>query len=261
MALALLLSANDDGGPGVSNRCGSRLIRECSPWVRCYACNQRAFVGRIGPRIRSSTRPDPRNGVADLLPRHPVGGSSRDNKLGSCRPPLRCGQRCGAAVLGHLTATRPRWSRAWNTAQGVTSCPRSVRSPATTMAPTPAPSKPSQSTPRRASSPAILPPTATRRPTCGWCLGRRDRCRLAPDLEGEPHLPLGQARRSVVHRPHLRQPLRRRERRICPDLVALISTRGAPPNSRAPRNSPRYYAEQYRRQSPGKPQLSTPDSA
>ena len=29
-------------------------------------------------------------------------------------------------------------------------------------------------------------------------LRRRDRCRLAPDLEGGPHLPLGQARRSLA---------------------------------------------------------------
>jgi hypothetical protein len=126
------------------------------------------LAGRIGPRMRSSTRPRPRNGVADLLPRRPAGGSSRDNKLGSCRPPLRCGQRCGSAVPGLLIATRPRWSRAWNTAKGVTSCPRSARSPAATMAPTPAPSRPSRSTPRRASSPAIPPPPATKRPTSVW---------------------------------------------------------------------------------------------
>ena len=55
-------------------------------------------------------------------------------------------------------------------------------------------------------------------------LRRRDRCRLAPDLEGQPLLPLGQARRSVLHCAHLRQPLRRRRWRVCADLVALTDT-------------------------------------
>ena len=54
-------------------------------------------------------------------------------------------------------------------------------------------------------------------------LRRRDRCLVARDLEGEPHLPLGQTRRSQLHRPHLRQPLRGRRWRIRADLVALIS--------------------------------------
>jgi len=36
--------------------------------------------------------------------------------------------------------------------------------------------------------------------------------------------PLGQARRSVLHCAHLRQPLRRRRWRVCADLVALTDT-------------------------------------
>ena len=78
-------------------------------------------------------------------------------------------------------------------------------------------------------------------------------------LEGGPRLPLGQARRSQLHRPHLRQPLRGRERRTCADLVALIGARDAPPHDGASRTSPRYYAERYRRQSPGKPFFTAPE--
>ena len=65
----------------------------------------------------------------------------------------------------------------------------------------------------------------------------------------------------IVHRPHLRQPLRGRERRTCADLVALIGARDAPPHDGASRTSPRYYAERYHRQSPGKPPLTAQDSA
>ena len=233
----------------------------CSPWLRCRRRDQRAFVGRIGPRMRSSTRPRPRNGVADLLPR---GCAAPRGTRSSAHAVLRwrCGQRCGAAVPGLLIATRPRWSRAWNTANGVTSCPRSARSPAATTASTPAPSRPSRSTPRRASSPAIPPPPATRRPTSGCVVsGVEIGAAWRRDLEGGPHLPLGQARRSQLHRSHLRQPLRGRERRTCADLVALIGARGAPPHDGASRTSPRYYAERYRRQSPGKPPLTAQDSA
>ena len=44
-------------------------------------------------------------------------------------------------------------------------------------------------------------------------------------------------------------------------LVALIGARGAPPHDGASRTSPRYYAERFRRQSPGKPPLTAQDSA
>src|SRR5271166_6542626 len=93
----------------------------------------------------------PRNGVADLLPRHPSGGSSRNNKLGSCRPPLALRPEVRVGRPGAPDRHKAAMVAGLEHAQGVSSCPRSARSPAATMVPTPAPSRPSRSTPRRAS--------------------------------------------------------------------------------------------------------------
>jgi hypothetical protein len=55
----------------------------------------------------------------------------------------------------------------------------------------------------------------------GLCRSRRDRGRLVEALQRGPRLPLAQARRSELHRAHLRQPVRRRGwRGLHPHLVA-----------------------------------------
>ncbi len=64
------------------------------------------------------------------------------------------------------------------------------------------------------------------------------------------HLPLGQARRSVVHRAASTPTSSRARTANMPDLVALTGTRGAPLHSGASHRPRRYYAEYHSPKSP-----------
>ena len=58
------------------------------------------------------------------------------------------------------------------------------------------------------------------------CGPGRDRCRLVEALRGRSRLPFAQARRSLLHRADLREPVRRRgRRRLYPAMVAAPQER------------------------------------
>ncbi len=96
--------------------------------------------------------------------------------------------------------SRPRWSRA-----------RTPRVPGRDRHP----ERPDQGRPHR---PRDQPGQRKRPQPSGLCRPRRDRGRLVEALQRGPRLPLGQAGRSELHRPDLRQP-RRGRRDLQPHLV------------------------------------------
>ena len=157
---------------------------------------------------RCARRPDPRNGSHATSFPAAAAASSRDNKSLSSRPALRCGPYgCGSAVPGLRIAIKAAMVAGLETATRRLPWLRSAPSPAAKTASYTGTIKTLSLNIKARLVPAEPVDQRQGPGPAGAGRQRRDRGRVAPDLEGEHRVSLGQARRSVLPGADLRQPL------------------------------------------------------
>jgi len=201
---------------GNTGLCVGQSLAGTSPKCCSAHANTSPLIGLIWPKPAAPRSPEPQRGgetssLAKAIPRETRKSPRRILRCASAQTVRR------RSPSAFRSPSRPRWSRSSKTARRRTWLTSAhSRNPPGIPGRNRHPEPPDQGV-------RIVPEadraTTTRRAT-GSTWSCRDRSRLVEALQRGPRLSLGQAGRSELQRPDLRQPLRRRRRRdLHPDLV------------------------------------------